>query len=235
MTEVAHNAAVPDEDRLPWLEAVDDEHHNERVPVARLVALIVAALAALGIVIGGYFFLRSQNGAPPKDPKLIVAQEGDYKVKPDEPGGMKVEGKGGSAFAASEGAEAMGTINNASLPETPVKAIKGSHGADGVGKAKLTTVVPMSKPGGALIAKPAMGAMEPGTVQLGAYGSEAKANTAWATMSKRFAHLAPLAKSVVAAEVGGATVYRLRAVAGGQAAAVCAELKAAGENCLRVN
>ena len=72
-------------------------------------------------------------------------------------------------------------------------------------------------------------------VQLGSFGSEAKANEAWTTLAKRFAYLSALPKSVVTAEVNGNQVYRLRANAGGEASTICGKLKVAGENCLIVN
>jgi hypothetical protein len=58
---------------------------------------------------------------------------------------------------------------------------------------------------------------------------------AWTSLASRFAYIAPMKHQVVSAEVGGSTVYRLRADAGAQAAGICAKLKAAGENCIQVN
>jgi hypothetical protein len=231
-----------DEDRLPWLEAVDDEDADEGVSPGKMMALIVAALVALGIVIGGVWALRSKS-APGNvtDPTLIAAAEGDYKVKPEAPGGMKVEGKGDSAFATSEGAEATGKIDTNALPEAPVKGVKGVAVADAAGKPSANTTVAVPKAGGQLVAKtpvvvaPVKTGVSGTMVQLGAYGSEAKAATAWTSLSSRFAYVAPLKHQIVAAEVGGSTVYRLRADAGSQAGGVCARLKAAGENCIQVN
>ena len=231
-----------DEDRLPWLEAVDDEDADDTISPGKMMALIIAALVALGIVIGGVWLMRAKSGpANATDPTLIAAAEGDYKVRPEAPGGMKVEGKGDSAFATSEGAEATGKIDTNATPEAPVKGVKGATVADAAGKPSANTTVPVPKPGGQLVARTPVVVAPPrmgtgGTmVQLGAYGSEAKAGTAWTTLSGKYAYVAPLKHQVVAAEVGGSTVYRLRAEAGGQAAAVCARLKAAGENCIQVN
>jgi hypothetical protein len=70
-----------------------------------------------------------------------------------------------------------------------------------------------------------------GTIQLGALPSEAAANSAWKSLSGRYAYLASLSHMVVKAEVNGKTYYRLRASAGGQASSVCAKLKVAGEAC----
>ncbi len=240
MSDIARDPAT-DEDRLPWLEAVEDEDADEGVSPGKMIALIVAALVALGIVIGGVWLMRAKGPANVTDPTLIAAAEGDYKVKPDAPGGMKVEGKGDSAFATSEGAEATGKIDTNALPEAPVKGVKGVTVADAAGKPSANTTVAVPKAGGQLVAKPPVVVAPVRTgaggtmVQLGAFGSEAKAGTAWTMLASKFAFIAPLKRQIVAAEVGGSTVYRLRAEAGGQAAAVCARLKSAGENCIQVN
>ena len=242
MSDIARDAGrdAGDEDRLPWLEAVDDEDGQDGVSVGKLIALIVAALVALGIVIGGVYLLRSRSAPPPTDPKLIAAQEGDYKVKPESPGGMKVEGKGDSAFATSEGAEANGKIDTNAMPETPVKGTRGTTVIDAAGKPSTNPVVGVPKATAPLVAKPPVVARPAaaagiGTVQLGAYGSQAKAETAWKSLSTRFGYLGGMTRSIVPAEVGGTTVYRLRVAAGGEAAGVCSRLKAAGENCIIAN
>jgi cell division protein FtsN len=73
------------------------------------------------------------------------------------------------------------------------------------------------------------------TIQLGAYASSIKADTAWSMLSARFPELGSLGKSVVSASVGGKTIYRLRAAGSAdQSRAACAALKAAGESCLVV-
>ena len=74
------------------------------------------------------------------------------------------------------------------------------------------------------------------TIQLGAYASTVKAETAWKLLSGRFPQVAALNKLVVTATVGGKSVYRLRASGSSdQTKAACAALKAAGESCLPVN
>ncbi len=235
---------LQDEDRLPWLEAVDDDADDETISTGKLVGFAVAAIVALGVVIAGISLLRSQPG-PTGDGKLIAAQEGDYKVRPDAPGGMKVEGQGDSSFAASEGAEANGKIDTNAASETPVKGAKAVLPQPGFKGAPAKPVATASVPasGGKLVAPPpakplpnvAMAAAGGSLVQLGAFGSEAKANEAWTTLAKRFGYLSALPKSVVTAQVNGNQVYRLRANAGGQASTICGKLKVAGENCMIVN
>ena len=108
MTDTDRELNLQDEDRLPWLEAVETDDEDEGVSGSKLAGLVLAGLLALGVLIGGIWWLRSQQQGPQGDGTLIAAQEGDYKVKPDAPGGMKVEGQGDASFAASEGAEANG-------------------------------------------------------------------------------------------------------------------------------
>jgi SPOR domain len=230
MTDVDNDGVRDEEDRLPWLEAVDDE--DEGVSTGKLAAFLIAALLALGAVIGGVAWLRSHQPGAQGDGKLIAAAEGDYKVRPDTPGGMKVEGQGDTAFKASEGAAPKGKIDLNATSETPVagtKMPKLNGPAAPMGK---NATAPMPANGGKLVAAVARGG---GLVQLGAFSSEAKANQTWVSLAKRYAYLAPLGKSVEAAQVGGGTVYRLRANAGGDAGTVCGKLRVAGESCMVVN
>lgn len=73
-------------------------------------------------------------------------------------------------------------------------------------------------------AKPAA---KSGSVQLGAFSSEEKANAAWAGLAGKHGLSG---KRIIAIESGGKTLYRLRA-ASGDTAATCAKLKAAGDAC----
>lgn len=79
-------------------------------------------------------------------------------------------------------------------------------------------------------AKPAPPAKKPGTAQLGAFSTEAKANAAWAALTGRNPRLAGFARRLVPVESNGQTLWRLRA-SGGDAAALCASLKAGGFAC----
>jgi SPOR domain len=234
MTDTDRELSLQDEDRLPWLEAVETDEEDEGVTGSKLVGFVLAGLLALGVLVGGIWWLRNQQAAGPSgDGTLIAAQEGDYKVKPDEPGGMKVEGQGDASFAASEGAEANGKVDVAATPEAPVAVVKQNQ----VAAAKPAT--PAAKPAvTAPLAAPAatpLTATAPsggGLVQLGAYGSQATAEEAWTTLTGKNPTLAKLSKSILPAAVGGKTFYRLRANAGSPAAA--AALCAKVGNCIVV-
>lgn len=225
MAETGPELGLRDEDRLPWLEAVESEDDGDGISSGKLIAFMIAALAAIGLVVGGVWWLRSQESEPQGDGTLIAAPQGDYKVKPEAPGGMKVEGQGDSTFAASEGAEANGRVDTAAQPEAPVITQKPAPAPAAANPAAISgraVTTPMPPSGGKLLPPAA-----PGTwIQLGAYDSEAIANTAWRALTAKAPALAQLPKSVVSARVGGKTYYRLRANAGSpaNAAALCAEI-----------
>lgn len=215
MTDEARTA--PDEDRLPWLEAVEEDEEREGPPVAKLVGFIVIGLIAIGIVVGGLYWVANRSGGAGGNGELIAAPKGDYKVKPDVPGGMDVSNEAAVAQSAAQGAEPQGRLDTGSGPETPA-----SRPAQPQPKAQPPAAQPQRPP-----AQPAAPAA---TVQLGAFSSQAAANRAWTGLAGRFRYLAPLSHSVVPVQSGGRTLYRLRA-SGPGAADICRRLRIAGETC----
>ncbi len=210
-----------DEDRLPWLETVEDDY-EDGPSVVKIVALILLALLIVAAAIMGYQYYKKHQGVDGNG-ALIAAQEGDYKVKPDDPGGLKVEGEGDSAIATSNGAgTGNASLDMKALPEAPVAGKKAPPAKVDAGASKAITAIPSA-------AGPSGGSLVP----LGWFDSEAEADGNWTAIAKRHADLAALGKSVQAAQVGGKTVYRLRVNAGsaGQAASLCAKLAAAGQAC----
>lgn len=246
-----------DEHRLPWLESVDDDY-DEGGSVMRTALFALIGLVAICAAVALLFWLN-RDAVPDAGigtGALIAAPEGDYKVKPDTPGGMKVEGEGDTSFATSEGKNSgNASIDLKATPEMPIGfvptgrgkavampqpapaaappppaapvAVAGAVPASG---GRLTAPTPVQMPP---IARPVAGSAGGALVQLGSFPNEAAANAAWARSAKRFAYLAPLGKSVQVASVNGATVYRLRVNAGsaGQATELCGKLKIAGEAC----
>lgn len=234
---------LDDEDRLPWLEPADREDDNDGVSPLKLLAFIVTGLIALGVIVGGVYWIqnRTRAAAPGGDAQLITAPAGDYKVPANEVDAKKFAGEGDASFAASEGVERAGRIDPSRVPEAPV-----TTGPARTETAKTVAAKPSSQfsapvsdaTRGAAAAKPAASAKASGPmIQLGAYGSQASAKDAWNRLSKRFDYLAPLGTSVESVKVGETTLYRLRASAGtgAQASAICGKLRVAGESCLVVN
>jgi hypothetical protein len=239
---MARDPGFDDEDRLPWLESAEEEY-REGPPIGRILLAILGILALIAIAVFGYRWLAGGE-RPGGTGDLIPAPQGDYKIKPDEPGGMKVDGEGDQVFATSAGKSAKGAINTDAVPEAPIagKTVKPSPTPTDAGTAKVVTAIPPR--GGMLKARQPDVALPKITiggssalVQLGSFPNESGANAAWAQLSKRFAYLASLGKSVEKAEVNGNTVYRLRVNAGGAGAAreLCGRLKIAGEACFVPN
>ncbi|WP_425228295.1 SPOR domain-containing protein [Sphingomonas sp.] len=229
-----------EEDRLPWLETVDAE--DGRGPsVGRVVALVLLGLAVLAAIIFGVY--KAQRHTPAAaGGELIAAQEGDYKIRPADPGGLHVNGEGAAAVATSAGRPHTGAIDLNAVPEAPVNGRRAAQPLPTAQAGGRNAVVAVPASGGRLVAPPPVTAAHgpaPGSasggslVQLGAYPSEAIANSAWTAFSHRFAYLAPLGKSIQPVATGGRTLYRLRVNAGGanQAADICGRLKVAGEGC----
>lgn len=238
------------EDRLPWLEAADGVEDDGEVSPARLLVMVLGGLLLIGAVLGGLWWV--QNGGARGKGELIAAQDGNYKVAPKNDGAKSFEGEGDASFSASEGAEPAGKVDPTRMPEEPAvtpqerEAAKAAADKDAAAKAKpapmpakaepKTTSASAKAPAAAPKAAPAAAAAASAMIQLGAFSSDAAAAKAWTNLSKRFAYLADLNKSVSPAKVGDGTVYRLRVAAGtaANAANLCGKLRVAGENCVVV-
>jgi hypothetical protein len=237
----ARTPTADDGDRLPWLEAVDEEDGGGDGPSAlKLIAAVVIGLVAIGLVVGGLFWLGNRDAGGEGEAELIEAPDGPYRVAPDSPGGMQAEGEGGTAHAASEGQEPQGNLSMR-VPERPVApGAQGQQGqqAQPQGQQPQPKAAPGQPQQPAQTQRPAaQPAPQPAasgpTIQLGAFSTQAGANQAWTALAGRFRYLAPLSHNVVAAQVGGRTLYRLRA-SGPNAADVCRRLEVAGETCTPV-
>ena len=227
------------EDRLPWLETVEPDE-PDGPGLGRVVALVLIGLAVLAALVFGIY--KFQHREPAAEGELIAAQEGDYKIKPEDPGGLRVDGEGSAAVATSAGRPHTGAIDLNAVPEAPVdgrRAPRPAPSAPAGGRNAVSSVPPS---GGRLVAPAPVGAARApapasaaggSLVQLGAYPTESTANAAWTAFTKRFAYLAPLGKSVQPVATEGRTLYRLRVNAGSanQAADICGRLKVAGEGC----
>ncbi len=241
---------LEDEDRLPWLEAADGFEEDGEVSPARLLVMVLGGLLLIGAVLGGLWWI--QNGGARGKGELIAAQQGDYKVAPKNDGAKTFEGEGDASFSASEGAEPAGRVDPTRMPEEPAvtpqerEAAVTKVAADKAAAGKAAKATPADKVNAKQAAtsvktpdadaKAAPTTSGSGMIQLGAFSSDAAAAKAWTNLSKRFAYLADLNKSVSPAKVGNGTVYRLRVSAGTTANAtnLCGKLRVAGENCVVV-
>lgn len=226
MTDIRADDATPleDEDRLPWLEAVDEDEDEDGPSPLKLIVAVLIGLAAIGLIVGGLFWMGNRSPET-GEPELITADAGDYKVRPEDPGGMRVDGQGDTSFAASAGSEPKGTINVNAVPEAPISKAP-------VVPAPVAAPAPKPKAAPAAPSAPAAAAAQ-ASIQLGAFSSQASAERAWKALSDRFKYLAPLNHSVTSVNVGGKTLYRLRA-GGPNASGVCGRLRVAGETCVSI-
>lgn len=204
---------------LPWLEAVEDEDDPPAISAGKMLAALALVILAVAIVAGTLFWLgRRDSGSGP--PILIKAEPGPYKVRPEDPGGLDVAGDSGTAYATGAGEDSDAQLDVSQMPQAPPPP------ADEPSASEPPKPAPPPPP------KPAAPVAQGGrgtVIQLGAYGSTAKAETAWRMLSSRFPEVAGLTKMVVPYSGG----YRLRASAGSadQAQAACRAVTAGGENC----
>ena len=230
--------SAADDDRLPWLEAVEDEDERQGPSAAKLIGALLVGLAAIAAIIFALFQLGNNDAGA----EVIAPESASYKERPADAGGMRVEGEGDTAFAASEGADPNARINLDAIPEAPVEGARGVAPAEQLKVIKPDTRAAQAVPDAAPpVVQPAQ-ATEPSpvlsgsAVQLGAFSSNAAAQSAWKSMSGRFESLKPLTNAIVPVSVNGKTMYRLRAGVGSRADAntLCGKLKVAGESCVVV-
>jgi len=215
------------DEALPWLEGVEDEDEPPAVSGRKMLMALLLVIIGVAIVGGTMFWLgRQDKGSGP--PQLIKAEPGPYKVKPDDPGGLDVAGDSGTAFATGAGEDSDAQLDTSKLSEVPDASDQGPPKTLLPNEAKEPAKPEPPKPEPKQ--EPAAPTGAKGTViQLGAYGSTAKAETAWRLLSGRFPEVARLNKVVVRYSGG----YRLRAAASspGEAQAACRAVTAGGENC----
>lgn len=220
------NDGVPayDEDRLPWLEAVDEEDGPRGISARRMFAALVVVLLAVAVVAGTFFWIGRDGSERSGAPELIRAPVAPYKVKPSDPGGLDVAGESETAFQTSAGQDLDSRLNLEALSKEDVA--RGTQGKDDEDAATADAAPdPVAKPEPA---KPAVAA-NGSVIQLGAYKSQAQAQRGWDALSARFPSLSGLTKMIVPYPGG----FRLRAAASSPAAAsdACKTVQAGGGSC----
>jgi len=210
------------DEALPWLEAVEDEDEPPAVSARKMLAALALVVLGVAIVAGTLFWLgRQDTGTGP--PQLIRAEPGPYKVRPEDPGGLDVAGDSGTAYATGAGEDNDAVLDVSRLNDAPLPA------ADEPTQSPPNETPKPAASEPAALAPPPTGAAKGTVIQLGAYGSTAKAETAWRMLSSRFPQVGGLTKLIVPYSGG----YRLRATAGSaaEAQAACRAVTAGGENC----
>lgn len=200
--------ALDRDDRLPWLESGEESYDEGAVDTSKIMGFTGIVLFILGFGIGAFWWYSTQNSGEEfvADGSTIEAPEGPYKTKPDDAGGKTFAGTGNVAPAVAEGEQ-----REVILAEEPVAA------------PSISTRSSTDKP----VEQDGVG------VQVGAYGSRARAEAGWVTLRNQTMSLSGVRHRVVKGQADIGTVYRLQAVASDLAAAraLCDALKADGLSC----
>lgn len=109
-------------ERLPWLEPVEDE---DDVPEqggggGRLLLWVVIVLIALAIVAGAVVYWSRYRAAHADIGEVIHAPPGPYKEKPVDPGGLAVDESGRIAERMGTGNDIDSPIDLSKIPEQPI-------------------------------------------------------------------------------------------------------------------
>jgi hypothetical protein len=205
----AERLDLDEEERLPWLESVDDDDDLDGGDSGRLVLFLIGGLVVLAALVGGIWWAthRGQGDTLQADGTVIEAPRTPYKEAPKNPGGKTFAGTGDSSFVVSEG---------------KTRTAKLDHGEEIVKPATDST-------------KPAADAAPAGVgVQVAAYTSLSTAEAGWTRLSQQNASvLSGVKHRVVEGKADIGTVFRLQALASDAAGAndLCARLKTAGVAC----
>ena len=216
-----------DPDRLPWLDTADS-YEDEGMSPSKLAGFVLGALALIGLLVGGIWWLQNRDagvGLGDGTGELIAAPEGDYKVKPADAEGRNFEGEGDVAQATADGRDVT-TVKPATPGQaTPIADAKAEAAATGTAAGAAAPAT------GQAVAGAAAGT---GLVQLGAFADTATAEKMWTPLTTRFAFLGSHQMKITSATVEGRQVFRLNAVTADADSAqkLCAQLKAAGGDCL---
>ena len=222
------------DERLPWLESADDID-PEGFDSGRIIGFVMLGLVALAMIVGAVWF-SSHRGPGQADGSLIRAEQGPYKVAPENPGGKKFAGTGDTSYAVAQGETRNGTIaGEESTSPAPGINAAGTPAVTATPKAAASdSAAPASKASASAAASNAPATTGGGVgVQVAAYTSAADAETGWSALSARHDALAGFKHRVVEGQAEFGRVFRLQAVAGDVAAAnaLCAKLKASGQGC----
>ena len=117
--EAEQLALDDDNERLPWLDADDDD--SAEAESGRILGLVVLGLLALGVIVGGIWWSTHRTTDPTlvADGSTISAPPGDYKEAPKAPGGKTFDGTGNTAFAVSEGQNRPAKLGETAAPLPP--------------------------------------------------------------------------------------------------------------------
>lgn len=236
------------DDDAPWLAAASPPASGKRSMTFRIIAGL-AALALVSIIIV-FVLLRPGDGGEAgymeaAQAPLILPEPGPYKVRPDDPRGLDVEGQGDTMYAAGAGIDQPSDIDLSARPEDPLPRPgtepAGERAAEAIDllpeamrapEAQAATPAPSPAPAVAPPRAPAPLSLAAGEVQLGAYSTRERAEAAWTQLVRKHGMLG-LSPRYVSTRVEGRTLWRLRTETA-DPATLCARLATTGDPCAQV-
>jgi cell division protein FtsN len=230
-------------ERLPWLDADDDEEDAQTSDGGRMLGVMVLGLISLAAIVGGIWWSthRTPDTSLVADGSTIAAPSQAYKEAPKNPGGKTFDGTGNTAFAVSEGQTRPAKLGEGSAPTAPPPS--GAVVKPGFDTVKPTVTGAASSsattsPAGAHANSPPtkgvnVAAVAGPAVQVGAYSTRASAEAAWSRLSQQYSALSGQHHQTVEGKADIGTVFRLQALPGDASAAqgLCSKLKSAGLAC----
>lgn len=210
---------LSDDESLPWLESDEEDAAAGTVDTTRIIGFAAILLGLLVGVVGAVWYVSNRGGdeALVADGSTIEAPEGPYKEKPEDPGGKEFAGTGNVAPGVGEGESRDSVMADGGATAGGSKVTQVGSGPS------IATRTTDDKP----VAQDGVG------IQVGAYGSRAKAEAGWVTLTRQTTVLNGVRHRVIKGEADIGTVYRLQAVKGDLASAqkLCSDLKADGLAC----
>jgi len=119
-------------ERLPWLEPVEDEDDYPETGGGgggRLAVWVVIVLVVLAILFGGFIVWQRHRAASADIGEIIHAPAGPYKEKPANPGGLAVNEGDVIAAKMGTGTDIDSPIDLTRIPEQPVTGPGSDHSA----------------------------------------------------------------------------------------------------------
>ena len=219
---------------------------DSRRHTLRLAGLGILSVVALGALL--WFGYRALVGQSDADLPVVKAPKGDYKVAPQDPGGLDVNHQDASIYEAlvrgRPGAvpETIGPLPDAPRPVIPPPAPPPDPAETGPKAAPMPVPAPRDGSANAALppappkppARPQQEAAAEVSVQLGAFGAEAAAREAWDALRKPHEDL--LGRMDAEFVTGGGVVRVQAGPVSTEALAqlVCEQLKARNVDCFIV-
>jgi len=110
-------------ERLPWLEPVEDEDDFPETGGGgggRIALWLVVGLVVIAILFGGFIVWQRHRAQRADIGEIIHAQPGPYKEKPANPGGLEVKESDVIASRMGTGNDIDSPIDLSKIPEQPI-------------------------------------------------------------------------------------------------------------------